>query len=816
MARKKGPPPRHLSGYRVYQELTLRRHELLGETWSLDGELVGAWGMLDSRLIVGKTVASMPLEKQSPAILRFGVFEVDVRAGELRKQGVRIKLQEQPFHVLTVLLQRPGEVVTREELRSENWSEDTFVDFDNSLNTAINKLREALGDSADNPRFIETLHRRGYRFIAPVGSKDQKEQAIGNARWKLSATMAIVVVAAIAVTAGSIWRVRQARKLSEKDMIVLADFANSTGDPVFDDTLKQGLRVQLEQSPFLNILSDQKVSDVLQMMKLSKDERLTPDVTREVCQRTGSKAILVGSISSLGKHYVIGLNALNCRTGDGLASEQVEADSRERVLKALGESTTRMRKKLGESLVSVQRYDAPVEATTPSLEALKAYSLGMKTWFAKGVTASLPFFQRAAVLDPHFAMAHARVAMVYWNLNENALAAENMHKAYELRDRVTEWERLYIEAHYYDRETGELEKAAHVYELWQQTYPRDWVPYNNLASLNAAFGKYEEALEDAQQALRLEPDNEDNYAVATLLYLSLNRLDEAGAVLKQAAERKLESELLLAGRYQLAFLRGDEGEMERLVAGAAGKPGAESSLWFCEVVAAAYQGRRSKARGLARQGGEAAERNGSMEEGATSWLATAMTEGYFGNTQQARADARAALRLTRKGYVPVWAAQALALAGDVTGAEKLAEESNRQLPLDTGVQKYWLPMIRANVALDFHNPDKAIELLHIVSPYELGTFGSLNPIYTRGQAYLMQRNGSAAAAEFQKIIDHRGVVWASPLGALAHLGLARAYALQGDTAKSRAAYQDFLTLWKDADPDIPILKQAKAEYTNLQ
>lgn len=384
-------------------------------------------------------------------------------------------------------------------------------------------------------------------------------------------------------------------RLTEKDTIVLADFVNTTGDSACDDTLKQGLRVQLEQSPFLNILSDQKASDVLQMMKRSKDERLTREVTREVCQRAGSKAFLIGTISSLGTHYVIGLNALNCQTGDELASEQVEADTREHVLRALGESATRMRKKLGESLATIQKYGAPVElATTSSLDALKAYSLGMKTFFEKGVTASLPFFQRAVELDPHFAMAHARVAMVHWNLNENALAAENMHKAYGLRDKVTEWERLYIVAHYYDHGTGELEKASQVYELWQQTYPRDWVPYNNLATLNAAFGKYEEALEEARQALRLEPENQDNYVVASFSYFSLNRVDEAAAVVKQAEERKLESEELLGIRYQLAFLRGDEREMDRLVASVAGKPGAESSLWFCEVVAAAYQGRRTE------------------------------------------------------------------------------------------------------------------------------------------------------------------------------------------------------------------------------
>jgi len=754
----------------------------------------------------------MAVETQSPVVLRFGAFELDLRAGELHQQGLRVKLQEQPFRVLAVLTQRPGELVTREEFRSQIWPADTFVDFDNSLNTSINKLREALGDSAERPRFIETLPRRGYRFLAPVSCVDRK--VAGRTRaWTI--VVAAVTVAAL-VAGGFFWRSRHAKRLTEKDTIVLADFANTTGDPVFDDTLKQGLRVQLEQSPFLNVLSDEKASEELQLMGREKDERLTKDLARDLCERVGSKAILAGSISSLGAHYVIGLSALNCHSGDGLANEQIEADSREHVLKALGESAARMRKKLGESLASIQKYDTPVGATTPSLEALKAYSLGMKTWFAKGVTSSLPFFERAVKLDPRFAMAHARVAMVYWNLNENALAAENIRKAYELRAKVTEWERLYIEAHYYDHGTGELEKAAQVYELWQQTYPRDWVPYNNLATINAAFGRYKEALEEARQALHLESDNEDNYGEVAILCLALNRLDEAAAVLKQAEERKLESELLLGGRYQLAFMRGDESEMERLIASAAGKPGAESSLWFCEVVAAAYQGRRSKARDLARQGLESSELSGAMEEGAKTWLVTAMTEGYFGNTEQARVDVRAALRLTSKGYVPVRAAQALALAGDVTGAEKLADESNKQLPLDTGVQLYWLPMVRANVALDLHNPGKAIELLRIVSPYELGFFGYLNPIYTRGQAYLMLRNGRAAAAEFQKIIDHRGVVWAFPLGALAHLGLARAYALQGDTAGSRAAYQDFLTLWKDADPDIPILRQAKAEYAKLQ
>src|SRR6201981_1413912 len=352
----------------------------------------------------------MALEAGSPAILRFGVFEVDVRAGELRKQATRIKLQDQPFHVLTVLLERPGEVVTREELRNQNWPPDTFVDFDNSLNTAINKLREALGDSADNPRFIETLPRRGYRFLAPVSSGDRKVAARTRA-WKI--VVAVLAVAAL-VAGGLFWRSGHAQRLTEKDTIVLADFGNTTGDPVFDDALKQGLRVQLEQSPFLNIVSDQKVNEELQLMGRPKNERLTPDLAREVCQRIGNKAILTGSISRLGAHYAIGMNALNCPTGDSLGSEQVEADSQEQVLKALGESATKMRRNLGESLKSIQRFDAPLEqVTTPSLQALRAYSLGMKTLDTRGRTAAIPFLQRAVELDPNFAMAYARLGALY-------------------------------------------------------------------------------------------------------------------------------------------------------------------------------------------------------------------------------------------------------------------------------------------------------------------------------------------------------------------------------------------------------------------
>jgi eukaryotic-like serine/threonine-protein kinase len=757
----------------------------------------------------------MALETRSSGILRFGTFEVDLHAGELRKQGKRIKVQEQPFHVLTVLLQRPGEVVTREELRNQNWPPDTFVDFDNSLNTAINKLREALGDSAENPRFIETLPRRGYRFIAPVSGDQRKKLPSPTAAWWVGAGVAVIVVVVAAVGVLQ-WRSRQARRLTDRDTIVLADFTNTIGDPVFDDTLKQGLRVQLEQSPFLNILSDQRVSEGLRLMGRPKDERLTQDLARDLCQRVGSKAILSGSISSLGTHYVIGLTALNCETGDALGSAQVETESKERVLKALGEAATKMRERLGESLASIQKYDAPVDVTTPSLEALKAYSLGMKTWFAKGDAPSLPFFQRAVELDPKFAMAYARLGMVYDNLDERALAIENTKKAYELREKVGEWEQLYLKAHYYDRVTGELEKAARVYEVWKQVYPRDWAPYNNLRGIYALFGNYEKALENAREAVSLDPGNEDNLMGLGHAYIALNRLEEAATVFKQAEDRKLEGQGLLWGRYELAFLKDDAKEMERLLTSAASDPSSKGNVLVWSSLWEGDHGKLKAARDLLQNAAKSAQSDKAMEWAGFLQAGTGLLEAYFGDSQEARAHADAAARLAMNRDTAITAARDLALAGDVKGAEKLAADLNQRFPLDTVVQRYWLPTIRAAVALDRKNGSEAIELLKVVSPYELGAIGWMEPVYLRGQAYLMVHDSGAAVAEFQKILDSRRIVELNPVGVLAHLGLGRAYALEGDAAKARAAYQDFLTLWKDGDADIPILREAKAEYARLQ
>src|SRR5579862_5272560 len=611
-----------------------------------------------------------------------------------------------------------------------------------------------------------------------------------------------------------------AAALTEKDTIVLADFDNKTGDPLFDDTLKQGLFVQLEQSPFLELVSENKVNQTLKLMGRPAGERLTPEVAREVCQRTGSKAMLTGSIAGIGSQFVIGLKAVNCDTGDVLAGAQEQAAGKEAVLKSLDAAAVTLRSKLGESLSSVQKHATPVEeATTQSLEALKAYSLALKTRSTKGDTAALPLFKRAVELDPKFAMAYRGVGVAYSNLNEIGRSAEYVRKAYDLREKVSERERFSIEGYYYTVVTGELEKAAQTYELWQQTYPRDFIPHVNLAYVYNNLGNLEKNLEESRAALQMEPNTVTNYGNTGSAYVSLNQLDEAEAVYKQAEERKLESETLITARYLLAFLKGDTAKMQQLVSSAMGKPGTEDLLLAVQADTEGWYGRLKKSRELARRAMDSAEHNDAKESAASYQTSAALREVESGNREQARSEANAALKLAPNRDVRTTAAYSLARAGDTAGAEKLAAELDKTYPLDTLVQRYWLSTIRAAVALEHKDPIRAIELLKETSSIELGSpnsFVYLAPVYERGEAYLALGDGNQAAGEFQKFIDHRGVVGNFPWGALAHVGLARAYAMQGDTAKARAAYQDFLALWKDADPDIPILKEAKAEYAKLQ
>jgi tetratricopeptide (TPR) repeat protein len=740
---------------------------------------------------------------------------------------------------------------------------DCPAELERIINKALEKDRETRYQHASEMRAdLKRLKRDSDSDRAVAAVSDRRaavgtpplQQAMGESpvreRWKVLVPAALILIAA-AIGGTLYFRSRQsptrltATRLTDKDTIVLSDFNNKTGDAVFDDTLKQGLSVQLEQSPFLAQVSEQRVNETLKLMGRPAGDRLTPEVTREVCQRTGSKAMLTGSIAGLGSQYVLGLKAVNCNTGDMLAEAQEQAASKEAVLKALDAAAISLRGKLGESLSSVQKYATPVEeATTPSLEALKAFSLGWKTLYAKGETAALPFFKRAVELDPSFAMAYGWMSIVYWDFNEAGRAAENARKAYVLREKVSERERFNIEMFYYLAATGELEKAAQTCELWQQTYPRDDTPYKALGFVSLCLGNWEKALEELPEALRLEPNNGFNYRNLGLAYIILNRLDEAEALYKQAEERKLGSELLLQDRYQLAFLKGDAAQMAQWVSAGVGKPGAEDMLLATQADTEGWYGKLKDAHELTGRAMDLAQHNDAKETAAGYQAEAALREVESGNRERARAEVDAALKLAPNRDVRAISALALARAGDTAGAEKLAAELDKAFPLDTRVQRYWLPSIRAGVALERQDPSRAIELLKAASTTELGLPTNLTirlcPAYLRGEAYLMLQDGNRAAAEFQKFIDHRGLVINFPWGALARLGLARAYAMQAGLpvaavsdrrkedggqrpplqedalAKARTAYQDFLTIWKDADSDIPILKEAKAEYAKLK
>jgi serine/threonine protein kinase/tetratricopeptide (TPR) repeat protein len=638
--------------------------------------------------------------------------------------------------------------------------------------------------------------------------------------WKILIPIALVVVAGL-LGGGLYFRSRApAPVLTEKDTIVLADFTNSTGDAVFDDALKQALSVQLSQSPFLNVLPGQKVQETLRLMGRPASEKLTQDVTRELCQRTGSKAMLTGSISSLGNQYVIGLNASNCTTGDSLAEEQARASGKEDVLKTLDQAALRLRGKLGESLATIQKFDTPVEqATTPSLEALKAYSMGVETKKQRGDAEAIPFYRRAIDLDPKFAVAYADLGVSYGNLAQPSAAGENLKKAYELRERVSEREKLRIAAYYYAFATGELEKEAQTYELWVRSYPRDALPHRDLGVNALALGQLEKGLSESQEALRLEPENSTNYGNVAASYQALNRFDDAKATLDQARSHKLDALSIRNATYLLAFLRNDPAEMEQQVAWGAGKPGVEDQMLLLQADTEAYYGRLQKARDFSRRAVASAIRSDSTEVAAFEQAEGALREAEFGNSALAREGAVAALALSPGRDVKVLVAVTVARAGDVAKARSLVQELEKSDPFNTVLKVYWLPTVKAAIELSGGNVAQSLELLQAVAPYELGgppPLGNLYPAYLRGQAYLIAHQGKEAAAEFQKLLDHRGIVGNFPPGALAHLQIGRAYAMAGDTARAKAAYQGFLTLWKDADSDIPVLKEAKSEYAKMQ
>jgi len=758
---------------------------------------------------------------------RFGVFELDLRSGELRKAGARIRLQDQPLKILIALLEQPGAVVTREELKQRIWPTDSFGDFDHAVNVAVAKLRAALSDSADTPRYVETLPRRGYRFIFPVIPVAERPQAssVEPAReqapvgkktppWRPAIATGVIVVA----LALSLWwwlHSRRPKMLTDKDTVVLADFENTTGDAVFDGTIRQGLAVQLEQSPFLRLVSDATVRQTLRLMSQPPDARLTPEIAQQLCMRTASTAVLYGSIAKLGNQYVLGLKAINCRTGDLLVEEQVTAGGKEEVLNALAQAASRLRTRLGESVGTVQRFNTPLEqVTTPSLEALHAYSLGRAMIDREDRAGAIQLFQRAISLDPNFAMAYASLGVAYEESSERESLA-NFSKAYELREHVSERERFYIDAHYHDSVTGDWEKARQAYELWSQLYPRDDIPYLNVSGIYSEMGLYEKARTASAESLRLLPGDCLSYGVLLGALLHLDRLDDAHAAIKSSEQQNAACSHFQVARYELAFLQNDKPEMARIENATKDKSDMESSHFQAQT--AAYYGRLRESRALVRHASSARQSN-QEELGAYLEESEAESEALFGNAELAERGVREALARSNGRDIEGLGAVTLALARDETGARSLANDLARRFPQSTLVQTNYLPSVHAQLALNHLNTEKALESLQMAAPYELGDYEECNamfPIYLRGQAYLMARRGSEAAAEFQKILAHRGIVLNSPIGALAHLQIARAFTIEGESANARAAYQDFLTLWKDADPEIPILKQAKAEYAQL-
>jgi len=760
--------------------------------------------------------------------IRFGVYELDLRSGELHKGRTRIRVQDQPLQVLIALLNRPGEVVTREELRQELWPSDTFVDFEHGLSAAVNKLRQALSDDPDKPRYVETLPRRGYRFIFPITSVQSpaiaenrvstRTEPLAKARRFTRQAASGAALAAMAIAISASWLLlERPHPLAEGDTIVLADFVNNTGDPVFDGTLRQGFSVQLAQSPFLSVLPDKQIRQTLLMMKQPVDTKLTSDAATEVCRRNNSTALVNGSIAQIGTQYSLILKAEDCSNGKVIASAAAGATDKSHVLDALGKASTSLRKKLGESLTMVEKFDTPLEqATTSSLPALQAYDAGYKLADKGDYAAALPFFRQARNLDPNFVMASLLLGMMQWNLVHEKDAAINLQRAFDQRATVSERERLFIEAEYYQtKETQDAEDALNVAAaLFAKTYPRDCVARGELGGLLTGKEQFEKALIEIKEAHRLCPGDGLTSAGLIDTYTSLNLFPEARAVSEEPLVRELDSFEVHRALYRLAFMQNDATAMEREVAFAAGKPGLEDRLWYLQGEAAAYHGRMNESREFSRKAVASAFAAGETERAVLDAEAVTLREAYVGNLTAARRQLSAALRLPKAANAGPWIVlELLALLGEEGRFKPLARKYASENPNDLYVQNIQLPMWAALLALARHDAPAAVEILR-PRPYE-SRFHCPDNTYVRGLVYLANRQGTEAAAEFQKMIQYRVLSNDNLLGSLAHLQLGRAFVLQGDTAKAHVAYEDFLNLWKDADRDTPIFQQAKAEFAKL-
>jgi eukaryotic-like serine/threonine-protein kinase len=777
-------------------------------------------------------------------LYEFGPFRVDPDHRQLLRQNQPVPLQPKSFDILLVLVENSEKVVSKDELLKAVWP-DTFVEESN-LAQCIFVLRKTLGDTVEDKRYIVTVPGRGYRFAGAVralaveeGEKktadkvEQEEQIMVASHslatvtlerdkkrdlkvWRVVGAMAAAL--AVVVGLGLYLRSQRKPKLTEKDTIVLGDFDNRTGDPVFDVALRQGLSAQLTQSPFLNLLSDSRVANTLSLMGRAKDAHLTPELTREVCQRTQSTAALDGSIAQIGTLYLLTLKAVACTNGESLTSTEAEASDKNHVLDALGKLASTIRPKLGESLASVEKYDVPVpEVTTGSLEALRAYALARKALFSNRAKEAIPLYKRATDLDPNFSAPYQGLGAVYFNEDETSLAAQNMQKAYELRGRLSEAERLFLEMSYEMAVTRNFEAARKSGIVYTQIYPRDFAGYTNLGVCYTYLGDYEKELAATQKALELNRGSSQIYSNLVFGYLHFNRLAEAEAVATDARTHHLDSQNLHETLYLVDFLKHDTAAMEGEATALDGK---SDVVLYYESDTAAYGGQFAEARKLTQGALDVDMRDGQKETAAEYKAEAAMREALVGNVALAKRQAREALPLSDGRGALATSAIVLGFTGD-SGASRVADDLGKRFPEDTALNYNLLPSIRAAIAFEKGDSAKAIAALAVASPYELGVTTQeadfvLYSVYLRGLAYLAAKQGPAAASEFQKIIDHPGLVVNEPIGALAHLGLGRSYALSHDSTKAKTEYQNFLSLWKDADPDIPILKQAKAEYVKLQ
>jgi len=769
----------------------------------------------------------MSSDAKGKELYEFGPFHVDAEREILLRAGEPVALPPKTFQVLLVLIRHQQEIVTKDDLMKEVWP-DTFVEEAN-LSRNVFLLRKALGESPQDHRYILTVPGRGYRLAESVRTLPGGEMSIVAAtqsklqvqvkettRWPWVLAAAVVVSVAIG---SALWAARhRPATLSAKDTVILADFTNSTGDPVFDSTLRQGLSVQLQQSPYLSLISEERVQRTLQLMGQPPGAHLRPEFQRGACERTGSAAVIEGSIASLGSAYVLGLRAKDCRTGDVLEEEQAQAARKEEVLNVLSLIAGKFRQRLGESITMVQKHGTPLpEATTPSLEALHAYSLGWNSMFGpSGEGEALPFFKRAVEIDPDFASAYAMLGRIYMTLGESALSTENLTKAYQLRDRTTDRERYFIVSNYEWQVKGNLEKTRQTLELWAETYPRDTAPFALISYLYQLLGKNDKSAEAGEKAVQLDRDSVPGYANLAWAYVLDDKLPQAEDAIRRANERKLEFPDLYLLLYDIAFLKSDEAGMQHAAAMAEGKSGAEHWITQRQSCVLAYSGQFQKARSMSRRAAQLAEQAGQKERAALYLAAIATREALVGNRAEASRWATASLQLSANRDVEYGAAFAFAFIGEENRVLPIISDLEKRFPDDTEAKFVYVPSLKAILANNHGDFAQAIEQLELEAPYDLGIpgtwagfFGDMYPVYVRGLAYLGLHQPHEAAAQFQKIIDHRGIVGSDPVGALAHLQLARAST--GSNAKS--LYDNFLKNWASADPDISILKHARSEYT---